>query len=172
MGYDANCCGCPYFNQRHLSQAERTCRDDPPVEAEDNGSDVLIVALAPGVEEWRCGKPLMPIKKPGGTAGRRVQLSWQNKCKHRGDFDIIEAVQCYPGEGKNGRDKEPMKGAVNACAARLQVALQRKKYRKVIALGKAALKSLQKANTDPKLCIVEGPHPTGGAKNRILDDLW
>lgn len=174
MGYDANCCGCPYFNQQHLSQVERTCRDDPPVEAEVNDSDVLIVALAPGTKEWKLGSPLIPCKRQGGTAGSRMEQSWKRKGKKRKDFDIIEAVQCYPGKGSNGRDKEPAGDAVNACAARLRGALQRKKYRKVIALGKAALKSLQKANTDLKLCIVEGPHPTGGGKdkNTRLDALW
>ena len=172
MGYDENCCCCPYLNQKHLNQKERTCRPDPPVEVEDNGGDVLIVALAPGVEEWRSGKPLMPIKKKGGTAGRRVQKSWERSGKKREDFNIIEAVQCYPGEGKKGRDKEPVNEAVKACAERLRATLKQRKYRKAIALGEVAYKSLQRASANLTLNIAKGPHPTGGASKAELDALW
>ena len=107
MGYDACCCGCPYKDQTHLAADEKTGRSSPPVEVEVNGSGVLIVALAPGVEEWQCGTPLMPIKKRGGTAAGRIKQSWDRKGKERSQFDIVEAVQCYPGSGGE-RDNPPL----------------------------------------------------------------
>ena len=145
VGYDSNCCDCPYLDQWHLDQSERTLRADPPVEAEENRSDVLIVALAPGVEEWQCGRPLMPVVKPGGSAGRRVELSWAREGKLRCQFDIIEAVQCYPGRGERERDMEPSDGAVRACQGRLRAKLEQGKYRKAIALGPIAERSLRAA---------------------------
>ena len=172
VGYDSHCKGCPYFNQVHLDLEERTCRPDPPVEAEVNDSHTLIVALAPGAEEWRHCTPLMPSILRGGTAGRRVQLSWDRKKKKRSHFDITEAVQCYPGRGDGERDNEPVQKAVDACSARLRATLQKGNYRKAVALGGAAFNSLQEANTDPKLDIVEGKHPTGGASSKDLDALW
>ena len=172
MGYNADCQGCPYFNQTHLDSNEWTNRHDPPVEAETNGSSVLIVALAPGVDEWLHGSPLMPCKRTGGTGGRRVQRSWVRKGKVREDFDIIEAVQCYPGVGSNGRDKKPSKQAVTACAGRLRARLKLGKYQRAVALGKDAYESLKQASADMNLKIVEGPHPNGGAKNHVLDALW
>ena len=172
MGYDVNCCSCPYFNQKHLDQKERTCRGDPPVEAEVNGSDVLIVALAPGVEEWRRGSALMPCKRQGGTAGSRVQQSWKRTCKVRKDFDIIEAVQCYPGREGGARDKKPVEEAVTACTERLRATLKQGKYRKAIALGKVAFESLKAASTGLALTLDKGPHPNAGASNDDLDALW
>ena len=172
MGYDSHCRQCPYMDQRHLDPSERTSRDDPPVEAEINGSDVLIVALAPGVEEWRCGHPLMPIKKRGGTAGRRIELSWNRKCKVRSQYNIVEAVQCYPGLGDDGRDKTPSPDAVVACRGRLRATLLQGNYRKAIALGDVAFESLSAESADLQVEPVKGGHPTGGTTNTELDALW
>ncbi|MDE0224602.1 MAG: hypothetical protein OXP28_05655 [Gammaproteobacteria bacterium] len=160
------------MDQRHLDHSERTSRDHPPVEAEVNGSDVLIVALAPGIEEWHCGRPLMPIKKRGGTAGRRIKLSWDRECKERSQYDIIEAVQCYPGSGDHGHDKTPCADAVAACRGRLRAALEQGNYRKAIALGDVACQSLSAASADLRLETVKATHPTGGATNAELDGLW
>ena len=172
MGYDSRCCRCPYMDQRHLDPSERTSRNDPPVEAEVNGSDVLIVALAPGVEEWVCGHPLMPTRKRGGTAGRRIELSWNKKCRVRSQYDIVEAVQCYPGSGADGHDKTPSGDAVAACRERLRATLEQGSYRKAIALGEVAFESLSAASADVQLQTVKARHPNGGATTMDLNALW
>ena len=172
MGYNEHCKGCPYADQQHLDQEARTIRRDPPVEAEVNESEVLVVALAPGVDEWRHGRPLMPCIRRGGTAGSRVLQSWKRARKDRSDFDISEAVQCYPGRGDSGRDKRPAKGAVANCLGRLRATLVRGNYRKVIALGELAFESLQQANAGLGLAVEKGPHPTSGASRDELDALW
>lgn len=77
MPYDLlNCQSCPYLNQAHLRSELRTTRPEPPVELERNNSRVLIVGEAPGIEEWHAGAPFQAVKKIGGTAGSRLELSW------------------------------------------------------------------------------------------------
>ena len=172
MGYDKHCRKCPYYQQKHLHPGERANRPNPPVEVEDNGSNVLIVALAPGENEWQCGLPLINLRKKGGTAGSRVQQSWNRRHKRRTDFDIIEAVQCYPGKGYDGRDKRPEQDALDACAGRLQARLEQVKYSKAVALGKDAYSSLKQASAGMKLKIIKGRHPNGGVSGVALDALW
>ena len=156
MPYDSSCCSCPYRNQKHLPAGEQTQRADPPVDLEYNGSDTLIVLQAPGEEEWRCGRPLMAVKKKGGTAGERVRKSWDRKGKKREDFDIIEAVQCYPGRGTNNRDEKPNPGAVQACTYRLYRHLIKRKYKKIVALGETAHNASKNACCGLNIKIVRG----------------
>ena len=77
MAYDSNCERCPYYNQENLSVNQRTTRNSPPVEFENNNSGTLLVFQAPGDVEWRVGRAIQPTVKIGGTAGRRIELSWK-----------------------------------------------------------------------------------------------
>ena len=172
MPYDLACLNCPYRDQRHFPDHQKTQRDDPPVALESNRSSTLIVAIAPGVEEWQCGRPLLPTKKRGGTAGARIKQSWDRAGKTREEFDIIEAVQCYPGRGDADRDEDPDKSAVVACSRRLRTCLVEGQYTRAIALGQPAYDSLQLATEGLSLPIVKGPHPNGGTRRPCLDRLW
>lgn len=173
MPYDTtNCPSCPYFNQKHLKKAARTLRADPPVELEAHNSRVLIVAQAPGIEEWETGLPLQPIVKQGGTAGSRVAQSWKRVNKVRSDFDLVNAVQCYPGALK--RDDEPHRIAVCLCMNRLGVILERDQYDRVICFGSVALDTVThlRAARDLTFSIDACRHPNGGAYREQLDSLW
>lgn len=174
MPYDsANCQHCPYFEQAHLLPALRTSRNDPPVELECHDSKTLIVAEAPGVEEWRVGAPLQPTTKRGGTAGARIAQSWDRKSKRREDFDIVNTVQCYPGVS-GGRDARPRQLAVCSCLGRLAAILREKKYDRVVCFGEAAAEvvtHLRKThNLAFEVCLRR--HPTGGIPSTELDSAW
>ena len=174
MPYDSsNCQNCPYVNQKHLPVALKTVRLDPPVELEQNHSRTLIVGEAPGIEEWAVGAPFQPTTKVGGTAGARIESSWQRVGKERKDFDLINTVQCYPGQ-TGGRDARPNKAAVNACSGRLAAILARNEYDQVVCLGAAAKKSVSHlCETHPfNISVVSVRHPCGGASNEQLDAVW
>lgn len=174
MPYDStNCQNCPYWRQGHLPTGQRTDRKDPPIELESHNSKTLIVALAPGIEEWKVGAPLQPIKKQGGTAGARIAQSWERTGIRREDFDLLNAVQCYPGVD-GARDATPDDMAVLSCANRLDEILAYNGYDRVICLGDVAaqvvtrLRDLHNFSFLVKKCR----HPTGGAERTELDSLW
>ncbi|MNF89825.1 hypothetical protein D3C84_723640 [compost metagenome] len=174
MPYDsASCQNCPYFQQAHLPPDKCTDRTDQPVELECHGSKILIVAEAPGVEEWRVGAPLQSITKRGGTAGARMAQSWKRTTKRREDFDIVNTVQCYPGVS-GARDARPHQLAVCSCSGRLAAILREKNYDRVICFGTAATEvvtHLQKIhNFSFEVCSKR--HPTGGITNAELDSAW
>lgn len=141
MGDDlSNCPLCPYYNQAHLANEQKTMRSNPPVPLEDNNSNTLLIFQAPGIEEWISGVPIQPTRKKGGTAGARVALSWKRQKESRTQFDIINVVQCYPGNrGNDGdRDDRPHTLATCACSKRLQEILAVKNYSKIIVFGEIA----------------------------------
>ncbi|WP_309896119.1 uracil-DNA glycosylase family protein [Archangium sp.] len=167
------CLTCPYRNQKHLPPEWQQKRDNVPLEVEDNESDILLVIQAPGEAEWKAGKPLQPTTKQGGTAGIRVEQSWGRKGKQRADFNITNAVQCFPGKA-DGRDLPPDLQAVQACSGWLRDALNDGQYRQVIALGDVAslavgfVVALEGLSCEVKHVT----HPNGGLKSADLDALW
>ena len=144
-------------------------RHSPPIELEKNESDILLIFQAPGIEEWKVGKAIQPTKKPGGTAGRRIELSWKRKGKVRADFDIINTVQCFPGNN-GGRDLSPNILSICSCQNRLREVIKNNKYDKIITFGKIAKNIIENLNTPST--IINSKHPTGGLKNSDLDKLW
>ena len=104
---------------------------------ENNNSDTLLVFQAPGIKEWEMGQAIQPIQKQGGTAGRRIELSGGRKQKIRNDFNIINAVQCFP--GNNGdRDLEPNIISIYSCLNRLEHIQKEKNYKRIILFGQIA----------------------------------
>jgi uracil-DNA glycosylase len=177
MPYCTNCSNCPYLDQNHLKGSNYvTQRPDPPIELEDNGSPVLLVFQAPGVVEWNVGKAIQPTKKQGGTAGSRLEKSWKTKGRQRSDFDIINAVQCFPGNpgGKGDRDYDPDSAARTCCAVRFTAAIKQKNYSEIIAFGHIAQtlvnQILPSLTNNPKFTAAR--HPSGGCSNSILNSLW
>ena len=173
MAYDQHCRPCPYFQQRHLLAASQTTRSSPPIELESHGSSTLLVFQAPGIMEWIAGKPIQPTQKRGGTAGARIQNSWHRKAKTREDFDIINAVQCFPGKGNN-RDFEPMSDSRSCCAKRLKEVLEQGTYSEIIVFGDIAFKTVnslkRESGANPQ--VIRAAHPNGGVSKSTLDSLW
>ena len=174
MSYNQNCYNCPYNNQIHLAKTPYiTTRNTPPIELEDNQSDILLVFQAPGSEEWKVGFAIQPTVKPGGTAGSRLLQSWNRKSKSRSDFDIINTVQCFPGNTGN-RDTAPNVMAICCCSKRLLLVLQSKSYRKIITFGDLAFQVVSNlilsCSHQPQL--IQARHPNGGVSQKILDSLW
>ena len=173
MEYDDNCQNCPYYLQNHLVGGSRTIRNSPAITLENNISTTLLVFQAPGDNEWHAGKAIQPTKKQGGTAGVRIKNSWERKSKSRTDFDIINAVQCFPGNDGD-RDLTPKLMAICSCSKRLQIVLESKRYKEIIVFGSIAEEmveeSIKKLNYSAE--IVKAPHPNGGIKNSTLDALW
>ncbi|MGR5329437.1 hypothetical protein [Photobacterium damselae] len=175
MPYDNNCKECPYYQQHHLSNSQhKTDRKDPPIMLENNNSDTLLVFQAPGKEEWEVGKSIQPTVIKGGTAGRRIELSWSRQGKKRDDFDIINSVQCFPGLDIDGRDNEPLSKARSLCGLRLNEVIQEGSYGTIITFGNNAKDAIAKisAKIGPDSLIIEASHPNGGMKKNELDSLW
>lgn len=177
MPYDHHCKDCPYNNQKHLADSTYFLQNLSPVELEDNESNVLLVFQAPGIREWELGKPIQPTIKRGGTAGRRIEMSWERKHKKRRDFNIINSVQCFPGNAGDG-DKEPHPMAVCCCSKRLLQVLNSKNYTKVIAFGDIAFQVVSTLINalSPQPILIPAPHPNNRVKGRrtsaTLDTLW
>ncbi len=151
----------------------QTNRLNPPVELEDNRSNIILVFQSPGEEEWLSGNPIQPIKKRGGTAGARIQASWDRMKKNRSCFDIINSVQCFPGNSGN-RDFKPARAVSDCCSNRLFNVLKLERYTKIITFGKLASEIISSLHYSSSLKpkIVNAQHPSGGMKNADLDALW
>ncbi|MGE6757652.1 uracil-DNA glycosylase family protein [Corallococcus sp. AS-1-12] len=173
-----HCLKCPYLDQVHLPPEWCQARETVPLDVEDNESDILLVAQAPGEAEWEIGKPLQPTVKQGGTAGSRIAQSWERTNKERKSFNITNAVQCFPGKEdpreKAPRDLAPVPAAVRACSGWLRDAMCSRRYRKVIAFGEvAALVVGIIATLEDLPCEVQyARHPNSGVSNEELDRLW
>lgn len=169
-----NCSGCPYFKQNHLLGTKFiTNRTFPPVGSEINGGDTLLVFQSPGIKEWETGLPLQATKKLGGTAGRRIELSWSRAGVHRKQFDITNAVLCYPGT-QNGRDKPPESDAERCCAHNLRATIEGANYSRIISFGGIANRLTTEVLGGKFLPEqhIAVKHPCGGLTNKNLDSLW
>lgn len=173
MAYDQNCDSCPYLNQQHLPATQQSNRTSPPVKLETYGSSTLLVFQAPGDVEWDKGLAIQPTKKRGGSAGARIARSWERAGKQRSDFDIINAVQCFPGIFGE-RDEPPSSTAKACCAKRLKTILLANNYQKVIPFGdvaRAVVKSiLRQTGQTPVVPTIN--HPNGGVSKVDLDAVW
>lgn len=104
---------------------------------------ILIVGQCPGKSEDRDGIPFI------GKSG----VLLKNTLADLGidlDRDCIRtnAVQCYPGSHKNGRDKDPTEKQIKCCYSRLVADIKEVKPKLIICLGTPALKSILKLQTD------------------------
>ncbi|MBX2977479.1 MAG: hypothetical protein KF721_15235 [Ignavibacteriaceae bacterium] len=174
MSYNIHCDLCPYFNQLHLEgNIFSTNRNSPPIILENNSSSMLLVFQSPGIKEWEEGIAIFPERKKGGSAGRRIELSWIRKQKQRSEYDIINVVQCFPGR-VGIRDNFPSISAICSCKNRLKDVLENSNYVKIIAFGTLAIdvtKSILR-EINKNVPLVESVHPNGGITNEELDRLW
>lgn len=167
-------CGyCPYKQQRHLTDEQKTNRLEPPIGLESNNSKTLLVFQSPGVEEWECGKAIQNITKPGGTAGARIYQSWERTGFVRNDFDIVNLIRCFSGS-TSSRDNKPDLLAICSCVDKLIADLNTHQYERVISFGDEAnqiISALKKSGRF-KFIVRNSKHPNGGASQDSLDALW
>jgi uracil-DNA glycosylase family 4 len=173
---DVKCLGCTYKDQMQLEGTSYyVSRSNIPVSIDKGlNSNMLIVLQAPGEEEWKKGRPLQAIKKVGGTAGRRIELSWKRVGKKRTEFDITSSVQCFPGKKADGRDLEPSDISIECCFQWLKEDIKNGNYTKIIGFGDIAIQQIYKVVSELHLNVqvIECKHPNGGVKNLDLDSMW
>jgi len=157
------CTGCSGYNAQAPSG-----RSNTPLSEELNNSLTLLIFQAPGIEEWNQGKPI--ISSSPYSAAARIRNSLGRVGKSRGDFDITNSVQCYPGVNIQGRDKAPKITVRRKCASWLNMNIAIKEYNKIIVFGSVAKKSVLSLGygSDPRFLFLK--HPSGGLKNTTLDN--
>ena len=139
---------------------------------EDNEASALLIFEAPGEAEWKGGSPIFSAHPSSAAARiRKAQLRVE---RVRTDYDITNAVQCFPGKGpaRNGgrsRDAKPPDEAIKHCSRWLQADIQTREYKLILVFGnpaKAAVNMLPYTD-DPRFQFLT--HPTGGLTNAKLD---
>ena len=160
---------CPYYNKQIKS-----------IGIEKNKSDILLVFQSPGQDEWS-GNTISKIRKPidsinPHSCANRMRNSFKRKNVYRSNYDIAEAVCCYPGNNGSGRDFKPKQAAVNNCVDNMIKVLSNSSYKKIICFGKIAFEVVNKAIA--KISGWSGPapvkrrHPSSSVSNRILDNSY
>jgi len=157
------CTGCSGCNAQSPSG-----RLNNPLSEELNNSLTLLIFQAPGIEEWNQGVPI--ISSSPYSAAARIRNSLNRMGKSRGDFDITNSVQCYPGVNGQGRDKAPKETVRRKCQSWLDINITIKEYNKIIVFGSIAKKSVLSLGygSDSRFLFLK--HPSGGLKNSILDN--
>jgi uracil-DNA glycosylase family 4 len=166
---DPVCRGCPYHHQRSLAAPAPEGRRHVPLETERHESATLLIFQAPGSEEWRKGRPLISRESPHSAAAR-LRNAWTRLGLRREDFDITNAVQCFPGTG-NPRDKPPLKAAISACSQWLQRTIELGAYTKIVAFGRVAEAALGRCNLLGAPSTHRLRHPNGNLRNADLDTV-
>ena len=164
------CAGCPY----------NTGSTSTPIGLENNGSRYLLVFQAPGKDEWNGNtnsKQRIPIDSENPhSAANRMRKSFDRKNKKRKDYDITEAVQCYPGQNTNKRDKKPRKSSQNICKKYLKEEISNNNYTDIFCFGKIAYDIvkdiLENIKTNKKINCVEAAHPSSNVSNSALDNSY
>lgn len=155
-----HCPNCPYFDAQHLSPKHRSLRQIP-IRIEKNNSDTLLIFQSPGIDEWRNGKPISSNNKR--SAAHKLLEAIKLIGGKRSDFDIANAVQCFPGKktlNETSRDKTPSIKAKKACSNYLRENIVKNKYTKIVAFGKFAKESLQQLRLDPNITVLFAKHPS------------
>lgn len=178
----SNCTGCPYINQLHLSGTFIAPLSTPLSIDYGTNSDILLIFQAPGLDEW-LGNTTSGMRIPidsvnPHSAANRMRRSMLRKSTSRVDYDITEAVQCYPGKKNTGRDKIPSSVSMRYCLQHLINDLSRKRYNKIVAFGDIAYQMTCNAvsiiNTNTKISMTQpapiyAKHPSGKVSNVSLD---
>ena len=165
-----HCIGCPFENAAHLSHADQSIRSKP-LSMEDNGSSVLLVFQAPGIDEWSTGKPVSSLNPK--SAGAKLAGAFQQAGKSRADYNLTNTVQCFPGKRPPSsefrpRDKAPAAAARTRCSNWLRHDVESSHYSKIVVFGAHARKAVQALGfaTDSRFHFLT--HPSGGLSNASL----
>lgn len=180
---DKRCNGCPYHNQKHLigSNAKYvTNRPNPPLEMEDNGSNILLVFQSPGENEWKYGKPVYfnPTCSKN-TAGARLEKTWKSNKKSRTDFNITNIVQCFQGKKNGSKDDDKLDSkAKRHCLDYLIEDLKKYQGKRIVVFGYQAKQQVKRAISRGNLSFSELKyinHPTakrGKPSDDVLSKLF
>lgn len=154
---------CPYCNGDHLQH----CPKLSPLSAEKHNSSTLLVFQAPGIDEWtginaQSRAPISSNNKR--STADRMRKAFSVARKQRTDFDITEAVQCYPGKTNSGRDRKPGAKVEQQCLKHLQNDILNGHYTKIISFGKCANRCVEKIIKAKMLNVqhIQLAHPSSG----------
>jgi len=158
----ANCVDCPYIHGRHLPEVVKAVQSHP-LSLENNGSRTLLIFQAPGIEEWKSGKPIS--SDSAQSAGGKLRAAFQLLGRRRADYNISNVVQCFPGKrAPNGneepRDKSPPKAVRTACSKWLREDISKGNYTRVVVFGKHAERAVKELGYEKDSRFVFVPHPT------------
>jgi uracil-DNA glycosylase family 4 len=130
-----------------------------PLSAEINGSDVLLIFQSPGLDEWASRKPIS--SENPRSAAQKINSAMRKLNKDRSDFDITNAVQCYPGKSNlSNRDNIPVTMAIQKCSENLRNDVHSKDYRRILVFGNIAKKSISQFNLGIDKHIEYFKHPS------------
>lgn len=160
---------CPYYQPNQTA-----------IGYENNNSNILLIFQAPGNDEWT-GNTMTGNKIPidsnnSKSCANRMRKSFKRNKVFRGNFDIAEAVCCYPGKSQNGRDNKPWFSSMALCSINMVNILVKKRYQRIICFGDVAYDVVTTAITQivnwsgPNSTLA--PHPSSGIKNAILDNSY
>lgn len=102
-------------------------------------NDILLVFESPGIDEWSKGEPV--CSKRTNSAGYKLNSELSKQKKHKGNYDIAEAVRCFPGTSTkniNQKDQNELDKAAKYCRKYLKDIILCKNYRKIVCFGKVA----------------------------------
>ena len=142
--YKSHCDGCPYTGARHLSTDDKATRSTP-LSMENNRASVLLIFQAPGVDEWKTGRPIS--SEAAGSTGKRLATS-----------------------SARSRDKQPAAEARVRCYQWLLEDIRAAQYKRIVVFGtvaKAVLLRHYKGDTEHFKFI---KHPAGGLSSDVLLD--
>jgi uracil-DNA glycosylase family 4 len=130
---------------------------------EDNGSSILLIFQAPGIEEWKSGRPISSENPK--SAGEKLKKAFQLLGRERADYNVSNAVQCFPGKlassgTKARRDKSPPKAARNACLKWLREDISSGNYGRVVVFGRHAEKAVRELGYGMDARFLFTRHPT------------
>lgn len=171
----ANCTGCPYIHGRHLTDDEKALQGHP-LSLENNGSTILLIFQAPGIEEWKSGKPISSDNPK--SAGSKLKKAFQLLGRERGDYNVSNVVQCFPGKlassGTNApRDKSPPKAVRNACLKWLREDISNGSYTQVVVFGRHAEDAVKGLGyvQDSRFHFVLHPTAPGVSIAKLAEDV-
>ena len=141
---------------------------------ENNVSSVLLIFQAPGIDEWKSGKPISSTNPR--SAGVRIASALGVAGRSRKDYNITNTVQCFPGkreprsDGKS-RDKAPTADVRLHCREWLRQDIEKYQYKRIVVFGSIARKVVWDLGyrNDPR--FVFSRHPTGGISIARLSEV-
>lgn len=180
-----HCINCPYNQQQHLAVNLQSNVNSPlSIRYGRKNADKLLIFQAPGIDEWQGNtvsgnrEPIDSISSHSAAARMRNSII---KRKHltKDDYDITEAVQCFPGKSStSNRDKQPCAKSRYYCLQYLISDLSHKQYRQIVAFGDVAYEmaciavncvlQMGYIQTQP----IHAKHPSSGVTNKELDQSY
>lgn len=107
-------------------------------------NDILLIFEAPGIDEWSKGEPI--CSKRIGSAGHKFNAELRAQGKIKSNYDIVEAVRCFPGTSTkttHQKNDAELESAATYCEKYLRDIILSKNYKKIVCFGKIAKKSVQ-----------------------------